>query len=38
MGGDTEFYDELGLSRDATAAQIKKAYHKLAMKWHPGSI
>ena len=33
MGKD--FYGILGVSRDADAAALKKAYRKLAMKWHP---
>ena len=28
-------YDILGLPRDASGADVKKAYRKLAMKWHP---
>ncbi|CAD8051215.1 unnamed protein product [Paramecium sonneborni] len=28
-------YDILGVKRDAKQHQIKKAYHKLALKWHP---
>lgn len=30
-----DHYETLGLKRDATATQIKKAYHKLAMSLHP---
>ena len=33
MGKD--YYKELGLSRDATEDDIRKAYKKLALKWHP---
>ncbi|CAD8134423.1 unnamed protein product [Paramecium octaurelia] len=28
-------YDILGVKRDAKQPQIKKAYHKLALRWHP---
>lgn len=31
----TTHYDVLGISRNATGDQIKKAYHKLALKNHP---
>ncbi len=30
-----DFYKVLGVSKDATAAQIKSAYRKLARKYHP---
>ena len=32
---DTEYYNELGIDKNASASQIKKAYHKLALKYHP---
>jgi len=32
---DTELYDILGVETSASSAEIKKAFHKLAMKFHP---
>ena len=29
------YYDVLGVSKSSTAAEIKAAYRKLALKWHP---
>lgn len=30
-----DYYDVLGVPRDATERLIKKAFHKLALKYHP---
>jgi DnaJ family protein A protein 5 len=30
------YYDLLGIERQATAIDIKKAYRKQALIWHPG--
>ena len=35
QSGDTRLYRLLEVSRDADDKTIKKAYRKLAMKWHP---
>ena len=35
MADKRDYYDVLGVKKDATDAEIKKAYRKLALKWHP---
>lgn len=35
MATMTDYYDILGVGRDASPEQIKKAYRKMALKYHP---
>ena len=35
MSGKRDYYDILGLQRGASKDEVKKAYRKLAMKYHP---
>ena len=35
MSNKKDYYKILGVTKSATAAEIKKAYHQLAMKYHP---
>ena len=35
MGTKRDYYEILGINKNADAATIKKAYRKLAKKYHP---
>ena len=35
MADKRDYYEVLGINKGASADEIKKAYHKKAMKYHP---
>jgi DnaJ-class molecular chaperone len=35
MAAKRDYYDVLGVSKTASAAELKSAYRKLALQWHP---
>ena len=37
MAEKRDYYEVLGVAKNAEAAEIKKAYRKLAKKYHPDS-
>ena len=35
MVNNNEYYNLLNLNKNASSSDIKKAYRKMAIKWHP---
>ncbi len=35
MSNKRDYYQVLGIAKNASEADIKKAYRKLALQWHP---
>ena len=35
MSTSADYYEILGIARDASGDEVKRAYRRLAIKWHP---
>ena len=35
MSTSADYYEILGVARDANGDEVKRAYRRLAIKWHP---
>ncbi|MFZ4411045.1 MAG: DnaJ domain-containing protein, partial [Paracraurococcus sp.] len=35
MSTQLDYYEVLGIARDASGDEVKRAYRRLAIKWHP---